>query len=228
MRRALPGWRRGKFMRNSQKILVVAGIVAAAVLTGGVIGWLGGHGWGGNPTPAASVSKPVLPATNLPVASIMPPVPITPATNRILKVVKPVTANDDWTNAVQAIVDSDMDDAEQAKRLFALFPKLPEAGQVAVADELTFLVEDTNYAPLGELLKDPKLPVAVQDVLMDDAQARPDSMLLPLMLDVARNPDHPKAADAKDVLETYLEKDYGSDWAKWQKHMEAWLKDNPD
>jgi uncharacterized protein (DUF4415 family) len=48
------------------------------------------------------------------------------------------------------------------------------------------------------------------------------------LLEVARDPGNPKASDAKDLLQLYLDDDYGSDWPTWQTKMEAWLKDNPD
>ena len=83
-------------------------------------------------------------------------------------------------------------------------------------------------APLGKLLTDSKLPEEVLDVLIVDVLNRPNSLKLPLLLEVARDTQHPKAAEAKDLLELYLEEDYGSDWNKWQAKMEQWLKENPD
>ena len=37
-----------------------------------------------------------------------------------------------------------------------------------------------------------------------------------------------KAREAKDLLELFLEEDYGADWTKWQTKMDEWLKANPD
>ena len=56
----------------------------------------------------------------------------------------------------------------------------------------------------------------------------PNAVKLPLLLEVARTPQHPKAEEAKDLLELYLEEDYGADWNKWQANMEQWIKDNPE
>jgi len=69
---------------------------------------------------------------------------------------------------------------------------------------------------------------AVLDVLLADALNRPNSLKLPLLLEVARQPDHPKAGEAKDLLELFLEEDHGKDWGQWQAKLEQWLKDNPD
>ncbi len=62
----------------------------------------------------------------------------------------------------------------------------------------------------------------------EDVLNRPNSVKLPLLLDLARDPQHPKASEAKDILELFLEEDYGNDWTKWQAKLDQWLKDNPD
>ena len=114
------------------------------------------------------------------------------------------------------------------KQLLELFPRISGEGQVEVAQHLSNLVEDSDYESLQKLLLDPKLPEDVLDVLIADILNRPNGVKLPTLLDVARTPNHAKAEEAKDLLELYLEEDYGADWAKWQSSMEQWLKDNPD
>jgi hypothetical protein len=47
-------------------------------------------------------------------------------------------------------------------------------------------------------------------------------------LEVARSAQHPRAEEARDFLELFLEEDYGDDWNKWQIQVQEWLKDNPD
>lgn len=218
-------------MQTSQKILMVAGFAVLAVVAGGVIGWWGGRDWGdNNPSPIAITAPPSsTPPVNPPPAIPKPAAQVasTPTPVQVPDV-KPVTDDTNWEDRVQTILDSEAEDEEKVKLLFALFPKLPEDGQVAVAEHLTNLVEDEHYAPLGQLLKDTRLPVPVLDVIMNDALSRPDSMKLPLMLDIAKNPAHAKAAEAKEVLENYLDQDYGNDWPQWQQKLTAWLKDNPD
>jgi len=78
------------------------------------------------------------------------------------------------------------------------------------------------------LLTDSKLPEDVLDVLVVDVLNRPNSLKLPLLLEIAREPSHPKAIESKELLEVYLEQDYGNDWNKWQAKLDQWIKDNPD
>jgi hypothetical protein len=51
---------------------------------------------------------------------------------------------------------------------------------------------------------------------------------MPVLLSVAQDPTNPKASEAKDLLELFLEEDYGSDWATWQAKVDQYLRDNPD
>jgi hypothetical protein len=99
---------------------------------------------------------------------------------------------------------------------------------VEVAEHLSNLVADADYASLGELLTNRLLPEAVLDVLMADVLNRANSIKLPMLLAFAREPQHPKATEARDLLEVFLEDNFDEDWSKWQARMEQWLKDNPD
>jgi hypothetical protein len=133
-----------------------------------------------------------------------------------------------WEDKVEEILGSTSTDAEKAKQMLELFPMLPQDGQEEVAQHLSNLVLDQDYDLLRKHLIDPDLPEAVLDVLLDDVLNRANSLKLPALLEVARSAHHPKAAEAKDFLELFLEEDYGNDWNKWQVKMEEWLKDNPD
>jgi hypothetical protein len=112
--------------------------------------------------------------------------------------------------------------------MLEMFPQLSPEAQEEVAHHLSNLVPDEEYAPLGNYLTNAALPEAVLDVFLEDVFNRPNSVKLPRLLEIASNPQHPKAAESKDVLELFLEEDYGTDWNKWRTKMDEWLKNNPD
>ena len=135
----------------------------------------------------------------------------------------------DWEEKVDAILTADNDtDAQKAKKMLELFPLLSGDAQEEVAHHLSNLTPDEDYASFGQYLTNTALSEDVLDVLLEDVLNRPNSIKLPMLLEVARDPSNPKAAEAKDVLELFLEEDYGNDWAKWQAKTVQWLKDNPD
>ena len=133
-----------------------------------------------------------------------------------------------WEEKVDEILGAETDDTNKVNQLFAIFPGVPDDAKSEVAQHLSNLTSDAQYALLGDLLKDAKLPDSALDVLMSDALNRANSVKLPALLEVAQTPGHPKADEAKDILALFLDEDFGTDWTKWQEKMAAWLKDNPD
>ncbi|MEY2465616.1 MAG: hypothetical protein QOD03_137 [Verrucomicrobiota bacterium] len=223
-----------------RKVLITVGIGAVIVGIGVAVGLLGS---GGSESPVAHIpedasepsTSPELvthPVSNSESAMVQPVKPTTTFSNapaaRTLAMQNTNTDLTNWEETVDDILASDGEDSAKVKQLLEMFPKLSEDGQVEVAQHLSNLVDDADYAPVAELLKNAKLPEPVLDVLMGDVLNRPNASKLPLLLEVARTPDHAKAEEARDLLELYLDENYGTDWAKWQEKTKEWLKQNPD
>jgi hypothetical protein len=224
-----------------RKVLIAVGIGAVIVGIGIAVGLLGS---GGSESPVANIPVDASEPTTSPDPVVhsgsnsspaMVQQPVKPTTRFTNMVQAPVITMQDtnsaltnWEETVDDILASDGEDSAKVKQLLEMFPKLSEDGQVEVAQHLSNLVDDADYAPLADLLKNAKLPEPVLDVLMGDVLNRPNASKLPLLLDVARTPDHAKAEEAKDLLELYLDENYGTDWAKWQEKTKDWLKQNPD
>jgi hypothetical protein len=222
-------------MRTFLKIVTAACVLSGIIICGFVLGWFkpksnstSGDQAAVDPSTQTEEAPGTTgsPRTNLSASTLQHP----PGVSRL----NPPTAiatgstNAEWEDKLEAILRSEGDDSEKTKQLYAMFPQLPEDGQVEIAQHLSNLVSDQDYAPLGKMLADPKEPEGVLDVLIADLLNRPNATKLPMLLDVAKNSQHPKAVEAKDLLELYLEEDYGQDWAKWQAKTDQWLKDNPD
>jgi len=155
-------------------------------------------------------------------------VPIVQSSNFDQVATNTTGSDTNWEDKIDEIVGSDEPDTNKVKELYALFPKLPPDGQEEAAQHLSNLVDDDAYGPLGEMLKNDKLSEGVLDELLADVLNRPNSLKLPLLLDLASDPNHAKRDEAKDLLELYLGEDYGTDWNSWGQHMTNWLQQNPD
>jgi hypothetical protein len=134
----------------------------------------------------------------------------------------------DWNEKIDAALTSGAEDRDVAKSLLKQFPKFPPEGQVDAVQHISNLLPDEDYAELGKLMEDATLPEDVLDQLIMDLLNRPNKIMLPELVKVAKNAQHPKASEAKDFLELYLEEDYGADWNVWQAKVDEWLKANPD
>lgn len=223
-------------MQKLSKTLTVIGIVVVIIAVGILIGWLGGKGPAPKvqppperpaavePSPAHTAVPAVKPSAPQPGnAAKNPPGSATPGPAHAA-----ANVMTNWEDHVDEILGSEGDETNKVAQLFAMFPRLPEDGQTEVAQHLSNLVEDQDYRPLGQLLENGNLPESVLDVLMGDVLNRPNSVKLPVLLDIAQNPKHPEAGEAKDILELFLDEDYGNDWNQWRQAMQQWLKENPD
>jgi hypothetical protein len=226
-------------MNSGTKIIGI--IIAAGVIIGASI-WLGRQNQTKpldpglpdivTPQPDSPMpSNPVVsarPTNNLlvgasspsPTQSIVAPVSPTPAPGANL-----IT---DWNEKIDEALKSGGEDPEVAKSLLKLFPRFPPEGQEEAVQHISNLLPDEEYAELGKLMEDATLPEDVLDQLSMDLLNRPNNIMLPELVKVARNPQHPKAGEAKDFLELYLEEDYGADWNLWQAKVAEWLKENPE
>jgi hypothetical protein len=217
------------------KILMAVGVIAVIGVLGVGIGYLGGGGSGAVPPAPAppsgggdqrSSSGGDQPTQATPVVEPTPVMPI--QSNTIAQAeTNPPAASTNWEDTVDDIVGSDDADTNKVKQLFALFPKLPPDGQEEVAQHLSNLVEDDNYGPLGDMLKNASLPQGVLDELMSDVLNRPNSLKLPMLLDVAQDPNNPEHDEAKDLLTLYLGEE-PSDWSQAGPMVTNWLQQNPD
>jgi hypothetical protein len=167
--------------------------------------------------PSEPVSSPVLPpltAVRNPMTNLLRPqgTPSTPAP---------------WEQQVDQILSSSGDTAQKAKQFVALISQLPAEGQVEAAEHAANLVSDDQYSDLAKILVDPKTPEAVTDVLLADLLDRPNTLKLPLLLQVARTANHPGQMEAHEDLVFYLDEDFGSDWPTWEQKLTAYLQENP-
>jgi hypothetical protein len=218
--------------------MIFAGVVVGVVVLGLLLGFLGSGGSrldapvvpeAGSSAAVAADVKPASfkpePKTNVtpaPAPSVLPPGAGTSPAPAPL----PLITN--WEDKLDEILVSSVKEDEKARKLLEMFPRLPPDGQVEIAQHLSNLVSDQDYPALERLLTNTALPEAVLTTLLNDALNRPNSLKLPALLDVARDPQNPKAREAKDILQLFLEEDYGTDWALWQTKVDQWLRDNPD
>jgi hypothetical protein len=134
----------------------------------------------------------------------------------------------DANRKMQEILGAAMDNSQKAQELLALLPQLAASAREEAAQHAANLLPDETFAVVHRVLTNAQTSELVLDVLIGDLLDRPDAIKLPLLLEIIRTPEHPKDGEAREILELYLENDFGADWDSWQKAIDAWLKDNPD
>jgi len=230
-------------------VVAVVGILIA----GKFAGWFGGQQQGARETAAGQAQSGVEPAPvqTAPVASsfvtpgLRSPTPLrstpsgaapsalarsTPPGAGAPGAAVPDAAGEmpDWNDKLDTILGSNEDEARKAEQLLALWPSLPEDGQVETMQHISNLLPDEKFSLLAQTLTNAATSEAVLDIIMGDALNRPNTLKLPSLLDVAKVPGHPKAEEALEILEVFVDHNYGTDWAQWDKAVKDWLKENPD
>jgi hypothetical protein len=126
------------------------------------------------------------------------------------------------------ILESDRPDAEKAAALLAAFPHLPAEEQAELASQLAVLTPDAAYAGLHDLMTNTATPDRVVEILMTDLLDRPVATRLGTLLEIAQNPAHAQAGDARELLAALIGGDYGTDWERWAKKISAWQAQHPE
>lgn len=194
--------------------ILITIIAIFAVLFGGrYLGWFGGAKaplvvtapeTGTKPPGPIEIEPPVVrPPNNKPAPKPMPgPVAVVPNPSPAPDNGGPIT---DWEQRIDDVLTSQEDETLKAKKMLAMFPRMPEDGQVEAAQHISNLLPDDQYADLAKLLLDPKLPEEVLEVLMTDLLNRPNGLKLDNLFEIARMQNHPKGEEARDVLEVFLD-----------------------
>ena len=133
-----------------------------------------------------------------------------------------------WEEQINLLLESELDDTNIAFRLLALLPMMPAQEKVEATEHIVNLVPDENYEAVTPLVTNATTSVEMLDILISDLLLRPESVQLPLFLQMARNPVHPSREDGRDYLELYLGEDFGENWSAWEAAMRQWLADNPE
>lgn len=226
--------------------ILIAIVAVMAVLFGGrYLGWFGGAKAPLVVTAPESEMKSPSPI------EIEPPIPRPPDNKPAPKpgvgpltvVPTPATPLDpsgkitDWEQRIDDVLTSQDDETLKAKKMLAMFSRLPEDGQVEAAQHISNLLPDDQYADLAKLLLDPKMPEEVLEVLMTDLLNRPNGLKLDNLFEIARQNNHPKAEEARDVLEVFLDLEEGMEWdaikasGNWEpvrRAKEKFKTENPD
>jgi hypothetical protein len=214
---------------NSRPLIILAVVVLA--ICGAAIWFL-------QSTPPPATLPEAMTATPGPVAgtAAMPPPSLPPMAKTEPAApavqpppVKPAAALADWEVKIDSVLranpdNSDAANSATAQMLINLLPTLPAEGQTEAAQHISNLLSDKDYNKVLPIVKNPSMPEDVLDVFVTDLMNREDVVKLPTLLEIAKIPNHPHHEEAATDLQIFLDEDYGTDWAKWDAAMKAYLK----
>lgn len=167
------------------------------------------------PDTTPSIPTPKAPENLAPVTptpSTKPPVTITEDDQKIDNILRLYPGN------------TDTDHANTAQALINVLPSLTAEGQVEAISHISNVLSDEEYKRILPIWKNPGFNSDVLDAIFTDLMNRDDKVKLPALIDAVRLPNHPSHEEAKSTLEIFLDEDYGTDIAKWEKGVQDYLK----
>jgi hypothetical protein len=211
-------------------------VVAVLVLAGGIgvlIGWMKGQDDIRPISVAPLPSQPTEESAPVAMTSVPTPAPVPQEKpHRFAAQEKPASGppaeeNMEWEKQLDDVLLSDVDANAKGDRILAMIPTAPTNAQVELAQHLVNMVSDDHYDGAAGLLTNASTPTAVSTVLMNDLLNRNNNLKLPMLLDVARDGDHPLKDQAREMLELLIQEDDGTNWDQWNTSVNTWLQNNP-
>lgn len=115
-----------------------------------------------------------------------------------------------WEDRLDNILSSEADDQTIVRQLLEGLTSLPAEAQEEFIVHALNLCEDENYAQVESIYLASGTPPVVAEEIFDDSLNRSDEVKLPLLAKTMRNPAHPMAQEAREILEMYLDLDEGA------------------
>jgi hypothetical protein len=153
--------------------------------------------------------------------------PSVPAAGPVTLVASPAAA--DWEDRLDNILSADGDDRAAVRQLLEGLPGLPLEAQEEYVSHALNLCDDDDYGQIETVFLAVGTPAKVSEGIFDDVLNRPDEVKLPLLAKTLRNPTHPMAEEAREILEMYLDLDEGTlPPAGWEAAVRQYLAENRD
>lgn len=200
-------------------------VIAAAVLAMGILFLL----------PTREVVPPSPPVGETPAAT-GPAVtttedffPSAPATGPVTLPSSPdlSAASADWEDRLDNILSAEVDNQSTVRQLLDGLQRLPVEAQEEYMAHALNLCEDEDYARVETIYLAAGTPPEVSEEVLNDVLNRPDEVKLPLLAKTLRQPAHPMAAEAQEILEMYLDLDEGqAPPVGWEAAVQQYLAED--
>ena len=120
-------------------------------------------------------------------------------------------------------------DQVKAEQLLAMIPNLPPDAQTLAMENATALIPDKDYLSYRDrLLKLASTP-DLREAVMDDSLTRGEDLRLPNLLELMRtSTSDEEKKEIREILEAYLDKDYGPEPKAWEAPLQMWVAENGD
>jgi hypothetical protein len=130
-----------------------------------------------------------------------------------------------WEDRLDELLTAETDNTTTVRGLVSSMRSLPPEAQEEFVAHAVNLCEDEQFGMLAEIYYNAATPQEVSETIFNDALNRPDEIKLPLLAKTLRNPGHPLAGEAKEILEMYLDLEPGAlPPVGWEQAVNEYLR----
>lgn len=131
------------------------------------------------------------------------------------------------TQIQQLAEQSDLSIPQKIEALITAAPAFSLDDRLAALQVAMELIPDEDHPKYRlRLLRSAGTP-ELRDLIAHDALSRGEEIGLPVLLDILRlAPGDEERRDIRDLLEAYLEHDYGADADAWEQPVKSWLAEH--
>ena len=129
---------------------------------------------------------------------------------------------------LKVFADRQLPDPEKVERLLQMFYSLPPEGKKTALDYATQLISDDDYLRQRPRLLRMAENDDLREVVMLDMLTRDDGIKMPSLVELMKTPSETARNEAREILEAFLEKDYGADPNQWVAPVQQWVAENQD
>jgi len=138
----------------------------------------------------------------------------------------------DWEQDIIKLAGRlDMPDDRKALALLNKVHTLPdEPAKVVAVEHATHLMSDEQFKQLRSQIMSLNDTGGedMKDAILRDILTRAENVRMPALVDLLRRPTYPGQQEVREILEAYLEVDYGTDFPKWDAAVRQWLIENDE
>jgi hypothetical protein len=129
---------------------------------------------------------------------------------------------------IQTATARDLSAGVKVQQLLAMLPTLPDDGKVLAMEHAAKLIPDQDYLKFRDrLLTLSDTPELRQTVLLD-VLTRDDEIRMPSLVELMRHRPASEQTEIKEILEAFIEKDFGDDTKQWELAVRAYLVENAE
>jgi hypothetical protein len=129
---------------------------------------------------------------------------------------------------LRVFADRQLPDAEKVERFLGLIPSLSDKGKKIALDYATQLITDQDYLRQRPRLLRLAITDDLREVVMLDILTRDDGIKMPSLVELMKSPSEITRHEAREILEAFLDRDYGTDPHQWDAPVRQWVAENQD